>query len=68
MRQYDYRTLQVNVGCVPKKVMYNCSLHAEFIRDHADYGFDVTLNKFDFKSVIPGGREEINTRKQLYSD
>lgn len=39
----------VNVGCVPKKVMYNCSLHAEFIRDHADYGFDVTLNKFDWK-------------------
>ncbi|CAI4225958.1 unnamed protein product [Auanema sp. JU1783] len=41
----------VNVGCVPKKVMYNCSMHAEFIRDHADYGFDVTLNKFDWSKI-----------------
>ncbi|KAK6731987.1 hypothetical protein RB195_008061 [Necator americanus] len=47
----------VNVGCVPKKVMYNCSMHAEFIRDHADYGFDVTLNKFDW-SVIKKSRDE----------
>ncbi|KAE9552584.1 hypothetical protein FO519_004201 [Halicephalobus sp. NKZ332] len=41
----------VNVGCVPKKVMYNCALHSEFIRDHAAYGFDVTLNKFDFTKI-----------------
>ncbi|KAH7715179.1 glutathione reductase [Aphelenchoides avenae] len=41
----------VNVGCVPKKVMYNTALHAEFIRDHADYGFDVTLNKFDWSKI-----------------
>uniref|UniRef100_A0A0N5AH07 Glutathione reductase n=1 Tax=Syphacia muris TaxID=451379 RepID=A0A0N5AH07_9BILA len=41
----------VNVGCVPKKVMYNCSLHSEFIRDHSDYGYDVTLNKFDWKKI-----------------
>ncbi|CAJ0576612.1 unnamed protein product, partial [Mesorhabditis spiculigera] len=46
----------VNVGCVPKKVMYNCALHAEFIRDHKDYGFDVTLNKFDW-SVIKKSRD-----------
>nr|AEY77128.1 glutathione reductase [Ancylostoma ceylanicum] len=47
----------VNVGCVPKKVMYNSSMHAEFIRDHADYGFDVTVNKFDW-SVIKKSRDE----------
>ncbi|KAI6243929.1 Glutathione reductase [Aphelenchoides fujianensis] len=47
----------VNVGCVPKKVMYNTAIHAEFIRDHADYGFDVTLNKFDW-SVIQKSRDE----------
>ncbi|KAK0407092.1 hypothetical protein QR680_018990 [Steinernema hermaphroditum] len=41
----------VNVGCVPKKVMYNCAMHADFIRDHADYGFDVTFNKFDFTKI-----------------
>ena len=46
---YPPCALQVNVGCVPKKVMYNCATHAEAIRDHADYGFDVTLNSFDWR-------------------
>jgi glutathione reductase (NADPH) len=32
--------------------MYNTALHAEFIRDHADYGFDITLNKFDWGYVV----------------
>ena len=43
--------LQVNVGCVPKKVMFNTALHMEMIHDHKDYGFDVTLNKFDWRWV-----------------
>uniref|UniRef100_UPI003AB06F39 glutathione reductase, mitochondrial isoform X4 n=1 Tax=Centroberyx gerrardi TaxID=166262 RepID=UPI003AB06F39 len=30
----------VNVGCVPKKVMWNAAVHAEYLHDHADYGFD----------------------------
>lgn len=37
--------------------MYNAALHAEFIRDHADYGFDVTLNKVDW-GVIQRSRDE----------
>jgi glutathione reductase (NADPH) len=41
----------VNVGCVPKKVMYNTALHTEYIRDHADYGFDVTYNGFSFPKI-----------------
>ena len=40
---------QVNVGCVPKKVMFNTAMHAEMIHDHKDYGFDVTLNKFEWR-------------------
>uniref|UniRef100_A0A9J8D5C2 glutathione-disulfide reductase n=1 Tax=Cyprinus carpio carpio TaxID=630221 RepID=A0A9J8D5C2_CYPCA len=28
----------VNVGCVPKKVMWNTSTHAEYLHDHEDYG------------------------------
>uniref|UniRef100_A0A1I8BSN0 Glutathione-disulfide reductase n=1 Tax=Meloidogyne hapla TaxID=6305 RepID=A0A1I8BSN0_MELHA len=38
----------VNVGCVPKKVMYNAAFHAEFLRDHADYGFEAPLVKFNW--------------------
>uniref|UniRef100_A0A9J2PYZ4 Glutathione reductase n=2 Tax=Ascaris TaxID=6251 RepID=A0A9J2PYZ4_ASCLU len=41
----------VNVGCVPKKVMFNCSRHAEIFRNHGDYGFDVTLNSFDWNKI-----------------
>ncbi|CAK8671816.1 glutathione reductase-like [Clavelina lepadiformis] len=31
----------VNVGCVPKKVMFYTASHAESLHDHADYGFTV---------------------------
>lgn len=41
----------VNVGCVPKKVMFNTAVHAEYIHDHADYGFNVTLNSFSWATV-----------------
>ena len=39
------------MGCVPKKVMFNTAMHAEMIHDHKDYGFDVTVNKFDWRYV-----------------
>lgn len=41
----------VNVGCVPKKVMFNTALHAEMLHDMADYGFDVSYNGFDWSHV-----------------
>ena len=43
---------QVNVGCVPKKVMFNTAMHAEMIHDHKDYGFDVELKKFDWRYAV----------------
>jgi glutathione reductase (NADPH) len=33
----------VNVGCVPKKVMWNAAECAEWLRDAAEYGFDVSV-------------------------
>jgi glutathione reductase (NADPH) len=42
----------VNVGCVPKKVMWYAAQHSEFIRDHADYGYSVDIKKpFDWSLV-----------------
>lgn len=41
----------VNVGCVPKKVMFNTALHKEILHGMKDYGFDVTLNGFDWNFV-----------------
>ena len=42
----------VNVGCVPKKVMWYGAQVAEILHRYAgEYGFDVTINKFDFATL-----------------
>jgi glutathione reductase (NADPH) len=38
----------VNVGCVPKKIMWNGASLAHAIEDAADYGFSVGTVKFDW--------------------
>ncbi|MEW5009072.1 MAG: glutathione-disulfide reductase [Cycloclasticus sp.] len=38
----------VNVGCVPKKVMWFAAATADSIQHAANYGFDVSLKKFDW--------------------
>ena len=42
----------VNVGCVPKKVMWYGAQVAETLHRYAgEYGFDVTINNFDFATL-----------------
>uniref|UniRef100_A0AAR2KHE8 Glutathione reductase n=1 Tax=Pygocentrus nattereri TaxID=42514 RepID=A0AAR2KHE8_PYGNA len=41
----------VNVGCVPKKVMWNASTHAEYLNDHADYGFEAAQTHFSWQLI-----------------
>jgi len=38
----------VNVGCVPKKVMWYAAHHAHQLRHAADYGFDVEVHGHDW--------------------
>lgn len=43
----------VNVGCVPKKVMFYGAQIAEAIERYApDYGFDISLNHFDYGKLV----------------
>ncbi len=50
----------VNVGCVPKKVMWYGAHVAEAIHSYApDYGFDVTVNKFDWKTLVKSREDYI---------
>ncbi|WP_312235032.1 glutathione-disulfide reductase [Pseudescherichia sp.] len=43
----------VNVGCVPKKVMWHASQIAEAVNLYgADYGFDATINNFDWQRLV----------------
>eukprot|EP00211_Chloroparvula_japonica_P003284 CAMPEP_0119121180 /NCGR_PEP_ID=MMETSP1310-20130426/1930_1 /TAXON_ID=464262 /ORGANISM="Genus nov. species nov., Strain RCC2339" /LENGTH=450 /DNA_ID=CAMNT_0007110729 /DNA_START=43 /DNA_END=1395 /DNA_ORIENTATION=- len=41
----------VNVGCVPKKVMFNTAMVAETLHDATQYGFTVGETKFDWAVV-----------------
>ncbi|XP_006884189.1 PREDICTED: glutathione reductase, mitochondrial isoform X4 [Elephantulus edwardii] len=51
----------VNVGCVPKKVMWNTAVHSEFIHDQGDYGFQSCESKFNW-SVIKEKRDAYVSR------
>lgn len=43
----------VNVGCVPKKVMWYGAQMAEAMHLYAkDYGFDVSVNQFDWNTLV----------------
>jgi glutathione reductase (NADPH) len=41
----------VNVGCVPKKIMWNAAQVAAAIHDAPDYGFDVSLVRHDWTLI-----------------
>lgn len=43
----------VNVGCVPKKIMWHAAQIAEAIHLYGpDYGFDTTVNRFDWATLV----------------
>jgi glutathione reductase (NADPH) len=41
----------VNVGCVPKKVLFNTASIGEALRDAAGYGFDIEVRGFDWGAL-----------------
>jgi glutathione reductase (NADPH) len=42
----------VNVGCVPKKIMWYAANIAETLHDAKSYGFDLTVHSHDWKKLI----------------
>ncbi|WP_272687449.1 glutathione-disulfide reductase [Providencia sp. PROV149] len=57
----------VNVGCVPKKVMWHAAQISEAIRAYGpDYGFDTTINRFDWKTLITSRTAYIDRIHQSY--
>lgn len=42
----------VNVGCVPKKIMYNAAVAAERLNDAPGYGFDVEAPPHDWTALV----------------
>ncbi|MBE2894853.1 glutathione-disulfide reductase [Spirabiliibacterium falconis] len=57
----------VNVGCVPKKVMWYGAQIAEAINLYApDYGFDLVNNGFNFKKLVESRQAYIGRIHQSY--
>jgi glutathione reductase (NADPH) len=49
----------VNLGCVPKKLMWYGSQVAESLRNAAGFGFDVQVNGFSWKKLVDARRARV---------
>jgi len=57
----------VNVGCVPKKVMWSAAQMNEMLHHQAyEYGFDVTVEGFDMKRLVENRQTYIKRLNGLY--
>lgn len=56
----------VNVGCVPKKVMWNAAHILENIKLSADYGFEKPNIKLDFRSLVKKRNLYIQRLNDIY--
>ncbi|XP_061491988.1 glutathione reductase, mitochondrial isoform X2 [Rhineura floridana] len=60
--------LWVNVGCVPKKVMWNTAVHSEFIHDHVDYGFQGADVKFNWRVIKEKRDAYVKRLNEIYQN
>lgn len=56
----------VNVGCVPKKVMWNAAVHAEYLHDHNDYGFEVGQVNFSWETLKAKRDAYVSNLNRIY--
>lgn len=56
----------VNVGCVPKKVMWYGAETAHAIARASSYGFDVSVNGFDWQTLVQQREKYIHGINQWY--
>ncbi len=56
----------VNVGCVPKKVMWIASRLAQSIRDAPDYGFKAKEPELDWEQLVQNREVYIRHLNQIY--
>ncbi len=57
----------VNVGCVPKKVMWNAASINEALHDAKDYGFSFSKPEFSFSHIKKSRDEYIRRLNGIYS-
>lgn len=57
----------VNLGCVPKKIMYNSALIAETMKKSVDYGFSPFTTKLDWQQLVQKRENYIANLRVNYS-
>ena len=57
----------VNLGCVPKKVMFNASIIADMVHKSVDYGFKPMELKLDWQLLVNKRNAYIERLRQNYS-
>jgi len=57
----------VNVGCVPKKVMWTAAQLAHALQDARDYGFDVAVNGHDWQRLRVARDEYVAFLNGIYA-
>ncbi len=58
----------VNVGCVPKKVLFNAASIGEALRDAAGYGFDIEVGGFDWSALGQRRNAYVKRLNDVYAD
>ena len=58
----------VNVGCVPKKIMFHAAELAHGIEDSAGYGFDVELRAHDWRRLKEGRDAYVLRLRGIYAE
>ena len=56
----------VNVGCVPKKIMWYAAEHAHHLGHAADYGFDIDVNGHDWSALKSRRDDYIKRLNNIY--
>lgn len=57
----------VNLGCVPKKIMWNAAALAEALEDAEGYGFDVDVGGFDWAKMKAGRDAYVERLNGIYA-
>ncbi|MDA0678713.1 MAG: glutathione-disulfide reductase [Proteobacteria bacterium] len=56
----------VNVGCVPKKIMWYAAHHAHQLQHAGDFGFDIAVNGHDWPSLKASRDAYIRRLNEIY--
>lgn len=57
----------VNLGCVPKKIMFNASLISEVLNKATSYGFHAVKNELDWPTLVTKRNHYISNLREIYN-